>query len=124
MRPPNKLIINTIDENKFSSLSSTIVNLSTITIVDDVDPNNRTVLPSFDYVNNAFSSLKTTIDNIQSKVLGFDSNTTLIQISGISDVISSLEQLSTETLSNLSSYDVGSTVVIKNPDNQTYYYTI
>ena len=124
MRPPNKLIINTIDENKFSSLSSTIVNLSTITIVDDTDPNNRTVLPSFDYVNNAFSSLKTTIDNIQSKVLGFDSNTTLIQISGISDVISSLEQLSTETLSNLSSYDVGSTVVIKNPDNQTYYYTI
>ena len=124
MRPPNKLIINTIDENKFSSLSSTIVNLSTITIVDDVDPNNRTVLPSFDYVNNAFSSLKTTIDNIQSKVLGFDSNTTLIQISGICDVISSLEQLSTETLSNLSSYDVGSTVVIKNPDNQTYYYTI
>lgn len=124
MRPPNKLIINTIDENKFSSLSSTIVNLSTITIVDDVDPNNRTVLPSFDYVNNAFSSLKTTIDNIQSKVLGFDSNTTLIQISGISDVISSLEQLSTATLSNLSSYDVGSTVVIKNPDNQTYYYTI
>ena len=124
MRPPNKLIINTIDENKFSSLSSTIVNLSTIPIVDDVDPNNRTVLPSFDYVNNAFSSLKTTIDNIQSKVLGFDSNTTLIQISGISDVISSLEQLSTATLSNLSSYDVGSTVVIKNPDNQTYYYTI
>ena len=124
MRPPNKLIINTIDENKFSSLSSTIVNLSTITIVDDVDPNNRTVIPSFDYVNNSFSSLKTTIDNIQSKVLGFDSNTTLIQISGISDVISSLEQLSTATLSNLSSYDVGSTVVIKNPDNQTYYYTI
>ena len=124
MRPPNKLIINTIDENKFSSLSSTIVNLSTITIVDDADPNNRTVLPSFDYVNNAFSSLKTTIDNIQSKVLGFDSNTTLIQISGLSDVISSLEQLSTATLSNLSSYDVGSTVVIKNPDNQTYYYTI
>ena len=124
MRPPNKLIINTIDENKFSSLSSTIVNLSTITIVDDVDPNNRTVIPSFDYVNNSFSSLKTTIDNIQSKVLGFDSNTTLIQISGVSDVISSLEQLSTETLSNLSSYDVGSTVVIKNPDNQTYYYTI
>ena len=124
MRPPNKLIINTIDENKFSSLSSTIVNLSTITIVDDVDPNNRTVIPSLDYVNNTVSSLKTTIDNIQSKVLGFDSNTTLIQISGLSDVISSLEQLSTATLSNLSSYDVGSTVVIKNPDNQTYYYTV
>ena len=124
MRPPNKLIINTIDENKFSSLSNTIVNLSTITIVDDADPNNRTVIPSFDYVNNTFSSLKTTIDNIQSKVLGFDSNTTLIQISGISDVISSLEQLSTATLDNLSSYDVGSTVVIKNPDNQNYYYTI
>lgn len=112
----HKLIINTIDENKLKTLSSTNALLSNqIYFVDD-DLLNRTVIPSYDLMSLSVNVLNDKFEKFNQTILGLKSEIVI----SIDNKINDINQL----CSSISSYEDGSFITFKDKDGQDKFYSI